>query len=52
MCFVLLFDSTDKCTGGWCCESTPKNELPDPRGSLADNIPSHAIEQGEAIQEV
>ena len=27
------------------CESTPKDELPQPRGSLADNIPSHAIEQ-------
>ena len=27
-----------------------KDELPDPRGSLANNIPSHAIEQ--ANQEV
>ena len=27
------------------CESTSKDELPQPRGSLANNIPSHAIEQ-------
>ena len=26
---------------GW----TPKDELPDQRGSLANDIPSHAIEQ-------
>ena len=30
--------------------STPKDELPDPRGSLANDIPSRAIEQ--ASQEV
>ena len=39
-----------KCTGWWCCGSTPKDELPDPRGSLANNIPSRAVEQ--ANQEV
>ena len=27
------------------CESTSKDELPQPRGSLANNIPSRAIEQ-------
>ena len=27
------------------CESTLKDELPQPRGSLANNIPSRAIEQ-------
>ena len=40
-----LHYSTDKCTGRWCCESTPKAELPDPRKSLASDIPSCAIEQ-------
>ena len=49
MHFALLLDSTDKCTGRWRCGSTPKDELPDPRGSL-ENIPSHTIEQ--ANQEV
>ena len=39
-----------KCTGRWRCGSAPKDELPDPRGSLANDIPSHAIEQ--ANQEV
>ena len=42
MCFVLLFDSkliaTDKCTGRWYCGRTPKDELPDPRGSLVNDI--------------
>ena len=41
--FVLLVDSPDKCTGWWHCVSTPKDELPDPRGSLANDIPSCAI---------
>ena len=41
---------TDKCTGQWCCGSTSKDELPEPRGSLANEIPSCAIEQ--ANQEV
>ena len=47
MHFVLLLDtsSTDECTGRWCRGSTPKDELPEPRGSLANDIPSHAIEQ-------
>ena len=35
---------------GWHCGSTPKDQLADPRGSLANDIPSHAIEQ--ANQEV
>ena len=26
-------------------KNTPKDGLPDPRGSLANDIPSHAIEQ-------
>ena len=39
-----------KCTGKWYCESFPKDELPDPRWFVANNIPSHAIEQ--ANQEV
>ena len=30
---------------GDSCESTSKDELPQPRGSLANNIPLHAIEQ-------
>ena len=52
MCFVLLLDTstTDKYTGQWCRGSTPKDELPEPRGSLANDIPSYAIEQ--ANQEV
>ena len=32
-------------TGWWHCGSTPKDELPDPRGFLANGIPSCAIEQ-------
>ena len=41
-------------TGWWRCESTPKDGLPDPRGSLMNKIPSHAIEQAnqEVRQEV
>ena len=45
MHFVLLIDRTDKCTGWWHCESTLKDEMPEPRGSLVNNIPSRAIEQ-------
>ena len=45
MHFVLFLDGNDKCTGLWYCGRTMKNELPDPRGSLANDIPSHAIEQ-------
>ena len=43
--FILLLDtsSTDKCTGRWCRGSTPKDELPEPRETLANDIPSHAI---------
>ena len=39
MCFALLVDCTDKCTGWWrwLCESTSKVELPQPRGSLTNN---------------
>ena len=34
-----------KCTGQWhCAGSTPKDELPDPRGSLTNDIPICAIE--------
>ena len=42
MCFILLVDCTDKCTGQWHCGSTSKGE---PTGSLANDIPSRAIEQ-------
>ena len=48
--FILLVDCTDKCAGQWCCGSTWKDELPEPRGFLANDMPSHVIEQ--AIQEV
>ena len=34
-----------KCTGQWHCGSTAKDELPDPRGSLENDIPSRTIEQ-------
>ena len=47
MHFVLLVDCTDKCMGRYRCGSTLKNELPKPRGSLANDIPSHAIEQAD-----
>ena len=52
MHFVLSLDSklTDKCAGQWHCGRTLKDELLYPRGSLANDIPSHAIEQ--ASQEV
>ena len=47
MRFIVLLDSklTDQCTGQWHCGRTPKDELPDPRESLANDIPSCAIEQ-------
>ena len=47
---VLLVNCTDKCTGQWRCGITSKDEVPEPRGSLANDIPLHAIEQ--ANQEV
>ena len=50
MHFILLLNSTDKCTGRWRCGSTLKDEILDLRGSLANDIPSRAIEQ--ANQEV
>ena len=43
--FILVTSSTDKCTGRWHRGSTPKDELPEPRGSLANDVPSCAIEQ-------
>ena len=49
MCTSFCY-STDKCTGRWCCENTLKDGLSDPRGSLANKIPSRAIAQ--ANQEV
>ena len=45
-----FYYSTDKSTEQWYCGNTPKNGLPDPRGSLANKIPFCAIEQ--ANQEV
>ena len=39
-CQIVLINVQDD---GDCCESTLKDELPQPRGSLANNIPSHAI---------
>ena len=45
MCLVSLVDCTDKCTRQWRCRSTLKDEPPKPRGSLAIDIPSCAIEQ-------
>ena len=41
-CWIVLISVQD---GGNSCESTSKDELPQPRGSLANNIPSCAIEQ-------
>ena len=41
-CRIVLISVQDDGDG---CESTSKDELPQPRGSLANNIPSHAIEQ-------
>ena len=48
--FILDTSSTDKCTGQWHHGSIVKDELPEPRGSLANDIPSCATEQ--ANQEV
>ena len=39
-----------KCIGQWHCGSTPKDELPDPRGFLANGIPSRTTKQ--ANQEI
>ena len=40
-----------KCTGRWCCGSTPKDKLADARQFLANDIPCHAIEQAnEEVQ--
>ena len=50
MHFILLVDCTVKYTGRWHHGSTLKDEQPEPRGSLANSIPSRAIEQ--ANQEV
>ena len=44
-----LYYSTGNCTGQWCCQSTPKDGLPTPRG-LANEILFCTIEQ--ANQEV
>ena len=44
MCTSFYY-STDKCTGWLCCGSTPKDGLPNPRGSLVNKIPSHTTEQ-------
>ena len=41
-CQIVLISVQDD---GDVCESTSKDELPQPRGSLANNIPSRAIEQ-------
>ena len=41
-CRIVLISVQDDGDG---CESTSKDELPQPRGSLANNIPSRAIEQ-------
>ena len=43
-----FYCTIDKCTGcglAVCYGSTPKDELRDPRGPLANNIPSCVIEQ-------
>ena len=42
ICWIVLISVQDDGDG---CESTSKDELPQPRGSLANNIPSRAIEQ-------
>ena len=41
-CWIVLISVQDDGDG---CESTSKDELPQPRGSLANNIPSRTIEQ-------
>ena len=43
LCFITY--STDKCTGRRHCESTSKDDLPDSRGSLANEIPPCTIQQ-------
>ena len=48
--YTLFYYSTDKCTGWLHCGSTPKDGLPDPRGSLANKIPPHAL--GQTCQDV
>ena len=55
MCFVLLLNvlisvQDDDAVEPASCGSAWKDELPEPRGSLANNKPSRAIEQ--ANQEV
>ena len=48
MYFILLLDYiklTVKCTGWWYCGRTLKDELTNPRGSLANNISFRAIEK-------
>ena len=44
MC-TLFYYITDKCTGWLHCGSAPKDGLPTLRGSSANEIPSHSIEQ-------
>ena len=48
---TLFYYSNDKHTGQWCCGSTLNEGLPDhdPRGSLANNLPSRAIQQANQI---
>ena len=41
-CWIVLIRVQDNGDG---CESTSKDELPQPRGSLASNIPLHTIER-------
>ena len=41
-CRIVMISVQDDGDG---CESTSKDELPQPRGSLANNIPLRAIEQ-------
>ena len=41
-CPIVLISVQDDANG---CESTSKDELPQPRGCLANNIPSRATEQ-------
>ena len=36
--YTSLYYNTDNCTGRWHCGSAPKDELPDPRESLANKI--------------
>ena len=41
----LFYYSTDKCTVRWRRGSTPKDGVNDPRRSLANKVPSHAVQQ-------